>query len=156
MDVNSCPIKKAKHQRTDTFKRWCWGRLLRVAWTARRSNLSILMEINPEYSLKNWCWSWSSSTLATWCQELTYWKRLWCWERLKAKGEEGNREWDGWMVSPTQWTRVWASFERWWRTGKPGMLQSMGSQRVRQLNPSISPGQCHSGWSSGQRVWSPL
>jgi len=52
MDVNSCPIKKAEHQRIDTFKLWCWGRLLRVAWTARRSNLSILMEINPEYSLE--------------------------------------------------------------------------------------------------------
>ena len=68
--------------------------------------------------------------LATWCKELTHWKRPWCWERLKAGGEGENREWDGWMASPTQWTWVWASSGSWWRTGKPGMLQSMGSQRV--------------------------
>ena len=59
------------------------------------------------------------------------WKRPWCWERLKAEGEVGNREWDGWMVSLIQWTWTWANFRRWWRTGRPGMLQSMGSQRVR-------------------------
>ena len=54
---------------------------------------------------KDWCWSWNSSTLATWCEELTHWKRPWCWERLKKGGEEGNRGWDGWMASPTQW--IW-------------------------------------------------
>ena len=77
-----------------------------------------------------WCWSWSSNTLATWCEELTYWKRHWCWERLKAGGEGDDRGWYGWMASLTQWTRVWASSGYWWRTGKPGVLQSMGSQRV--------------------------
>ena len=76
------------------------------------------------------CWSWSSNTLATWCKELTHWKRPWCWERLKAGGEGDDRGWDGWMASSTQWTRVWASSGRQWRTGKPGMLQSMGSQKV--------------------------
>ena len=79
---------------------------------------------------KDWYWSWSSNTLATWCEEPTHWKRLWCWERLKAGGEGDNRGWDGWMASPTQWTWVWANTRRWWRTGKPGMLQSMGSKRV--------------------------
>ena len=58
---------------------------------------------------KDWCWSWNSNTLATWCKELTHWKRLWCWERLKAEGEGDNRGWDGWMASPTQWAWVWAS-----------------------------------------------
>ena len=78
-----------------------WKRLLRVPWTAR-SNQSILKEINPEYSLKDWCWSWSSNTWATWCEELTHWKRPWFWERLKV-GEEGDdRGWDGWMASLTQ------------------------------------------------------
>ena len=76
---------------------------------------------------RDWCWS--SNTLATWCEELTRWKRPWCWERLKA-GEGGNRGWDCWMASLTQWTWVWVSSRRLWRTGKTGKLQSMGSQRV--------------------------
>ena len=80
---------------------------------------------------KDWRWSWSSSTLATWCEEPTHWKRPWCWERLKAGGEGDDRGWDGWMASPTWWTWVWASSGSWWRAGKPGVLQSMGSQRVR-------------------------
>ena len=79
---------------------------------------------------KDWCWSWNSNTLATWCEELTLWKRPWCWERLKVAGEGDNRGWDGWIASPTQWTWVWVSSRSWWRTGKPGMLQSAGSQRV--------------------------
>ena len=80
---------------------------------------------------KDWCWSWNFNTLATWWEELTHWKRPWCWERLKAGGEGNDRGWDGWMASLTQWTWVWASSRSWWWTGKPGMLQSMGSQRVR-------------------------
>ena len=73
--------------------------------------------------------SWSSNTLATWCEELTHWKRLWCWERLKAGGE-GVTGWNGWMASPTQWTWVCANSGSWWRTGKPVVLQFMGLQRV--------------------------
>ena len=65
------------------------------------------------------------------CEELTHWKKPWCWERLKAGGEGDDRGWDGWMASPTWRTWVWASSEKWWWTGKPGVLQSMGSQRVR-------------------------
>ena len=80
---------------------------------------------------KDWCWNWNSNTLASWCEEPTHWKRPWYWERLKV-GEEGdNRGWDGWMASPTLWTWVWASCRSWKWTGKPGMLQSMGSKRVR-------------------------
>ena len=60
---------------------------------------------------KDWCWSWSSSTLTTWCEELTHWKTSWCWERLKV-GEGGDRGWDGWMASPTRWTWVWANSGR--------------------------------------------
>ena len=76
---------------------------------------------------KDWCWSWSSNTLATWCDEPTHWKRPWCWERVRA-GEGGHRGWDGWMASLTRWTWVWTSSRRWWRTGRPGVLQSIGSQ----------------------------
>ena len=128
-------IKKAECQRMDAFKLWCWRRVLRVPWTARRSKKSILKEISPEYSLeglmvKDWCWSWNSNTLATWCKEFTLWKRPWCWERLKAEGEGDDRGWDGWMASLTRWTWVWANSGSWWQTGKPGMLQSMGSQRT--------------------------
>ena len=79
---------------------------------------------------KDWCWSWSSNTVATWCEELTHWKRPWCWERLKAGRERVDRGWDGWMASLTQ-TWVWASSGSWWWAGKPGVLQSMASQRVR-------------------------
>ena len=79
---------------------------------------------------KDWCWSWSSNPLASWCEEPTHWKRPWFWERLRAGREGDDRGWDGWMASPTQWTWVWASSRSWWWTGKLGMLQSMGSQRV--------------------------
>ena len=108
------------------------GGLLRVPWTARRSNQSILKEISPGYSLEYpGCWSWISNILATWCEELTHLKRPWCWERLKAGGKGDNRGWDGWMASLTRWRWVWASSGSWWWTGKPGVLQSMGSQTVR-------------------------
>ena len=79
---------------------------------------------------KDWCWSWNSNPLATWCEELTHLKRPWCWERLKVGGEGDDRGWDSWMASPTQWTRVWVDSRSWWWTGRPGVLQSMGSQRV--------------------------
>ena len=78
-------IKKAEHQRIDAFKLWCWRRLLRVPWTAKRSNQSILKETNPEYHWKDCYWRWSSKTLATWCKELTHWKRPWCWEKLRRR-----------------------------------------------------------------------
>ena len=126
----SWTIRKAECQRINVFKLWCWRRLLRVPWIAKRSNWSILKEINPEYSLEDWCWSWSSNTLATWWKEPTHWKKSWCWERLRVRGEGGNRGWDGWMASLTQWTWVSANSKRHWRTGKSGVLQFMGSQRL--------------------------
>ena len=125
----SWTIKKAERQRIDASELWCCRRLLRVPWKPRRSNQSILNKINPEYSLEglNIYWSGSSNTLVTWCEEPTHWKRPWCWKRLKAGGEGDNRGWDGRMASLT-W--VWASSTSWWWTGRPGMLQSMGSRRV--------------------------
>ena len=102
----SWTIKKVDRWRTDAFEMWCWRRLLRVPWTARRSNQSILI---LNFHWKDWCWSWSSNPLATWCEELTLWKRPWCWERLKVGGEGDDRGWDGWMASLTQWTWVWVN-----------------------------------------------
>ena len=126
-------IKKAECRRIDAFELWCCRRLLRVPWTARRSNQSILKEISPEYSLEGLMLSWSSDTLTTWCDELTYWKRPRCWERLRAGREGGCRGWDGWMASLTKCMWVWVNSRKLkeWRAGKPGVLQSMGSQRVR-------------------------
>ena len=80
---------------------------------------------------KDWCWSWNSNTLATSCEELTHWKRLWCWEGLEAGGEGDDRGWDGWRASLTWWTWVWVNSGSWWWTGRPGVLRFMGSQRVR-------------------------
>ena len=75
-------------------------------------------------------WSWNSNTLATSCEELTHWKRPWCWEGLGAGGEQDDRGWGGWMASPTPWIWVWVDSKSWWWTGRPGMLGFMGSQRV--------------------------
>ena len=80
---------------------------------------------------RDWCWSSNSNTFTTWCEELTHLKRPWCWERLRAEGEEDDRGWDSWMASLTWWTWVWVSSRSWWWTGRPGVLQSMGLQRVR-------------------------
>ena len=126
----SWTIRKAECWRIDAFELWCWRRLLRVPWTARRSNQSILKEINSGFHWKDWCWSWNSNTLATWCKELSHLKRPWSWERLRAGGEWDNWGWDGWMASPTQWTWVWVDSRGWWWTGRPGVLRFMGSQRV--------------------------
>ena len=114
----SWTIKKAEHQRIDDLN--CgvgedsWGSLglqgdpTSPSW--RRSVLSVYW--------KDWCWNWNSNTLATWCEELTHWKRPWCWEGLKAGGEGDDRGWDGWMASPTQWTWVWVNSGSWWWTGR--------------------------------------
>ena len=127
----SWTIKKAVCWRIDAFELWCWRRLLRVPSMARRSRQSILKKSVLNIHWKDWCWSWLSNTLATCCEALTHLKRLWCWERLKAGGECDERGWDGWMASPTRWTWVWVNSRSWWWTGRPGVLQSMGSHRVR-------------------------
>ena len=106
-ECKSWTIRKAECQWIDAFELWCWRRLLRVPWTARRSNQSILKEISPEYSLEGLMLK--LQYFGMWCEELTHWKRPECWERLKAGGEGDDRWWDGWMASPTRWTWVWAN-----------------------------------------------
>ena len=124
----SWTIKQAKNQRIDAFELWCWRRLLRVPWTARRSNQSILKEIRPEYSLEG---------LMLKLKLQFFGHLMWRTDSLlktlmlgKAGREGDNRGWDGWTASLTWCTWVWASSRSWWWTGKPGVLQSMGSQRV--------------------------
>ena len=139
---------EAERRRIDTFELWCWRRLLRVLWTARRSNQSILKEISLECSLEDWCWGWNSNTLAAWCEELTHWKRPWCWERLRAGREGDDRGWDGWMALPTQWTWVQVNSGSWWWTGAwHAVVQGVTKSRTRlsdwtELN-----------WIEGNRKW---
>ena len=97
----SWTVKKAECRRIDAFELGHWKRLLRIPWTARRSNQSTLKETSPGCSLEGLMLSWNSNTLATWCEELIHLKRPWYWERLLAGGEGDNRGWDGWMASPT-------------------------------------------------------
>ena len=124
----SWTIKKAVHRRIDAFELWCWRRILRVSWTVGDPTSPSSKKSVLNSHSKNWCWRWNSNTLATLCKELTPWKRLWFWERLKAGGEGDDRGWDVRMASLTWWTWVWVNFGSWWWTGKPVMLQSMGSQ----------------------------
>ena len=124
--------KKAECWKIDAFELWCWQRLLRVPWTARRSNQSILKEISPVCSLEGLMLKLKIQYLATSCEELTHRKRPWCWEGLGPGGEGDNRGWDGRKTSLTWWAWVWVNSGSLWCTGRPGMLQFMGSQRVRQ------------------------
>ena len=126
----SWTIKKAEHWRVDAFKLCCWRRLLRVPWTARRSNQSILKEIGPEHSLESLMLKLKLQYFGHMMQRIGSLEKPWFWERLKA-GEGDNREWDGWVLSPISWTWVWTSSGSWWWTGQSGVLQSMGTQRVR-------------------------
>ena len=122
----SWTIKKAECWRIDAFGLWCWRRLLRVPWTARRSNQSILKEVSPGCSLEELMLKLKLQYFLP--PDATTWRIG--WERLRAGGEEDNRGWDSWMASPTQWTWVWVDSRSWWWTGRPGMLRFMGLQRV--------------------------
>ena len=124
-------VKKAECRRIDAFELWCWRRLLRVPWTARRSNQSILKEISPGISLERMMLKLKLQYFGHLMQRAdSLEKRLWCWEGLGAGGEGDDRGWDGYLASLTRWTWIWVNSGSWWRTGRPGMLWFMGSQRV--------------------------
>ena len=127
----SWTIKKAEHQRIDAFERWCWRRLLRVPWTARKFNQPILKKISPVYSLEGRMLKLKLQSFGHLMQRADSLEKTLLQEALKAGGKGGDRGWDVWMALPTQWTWVWANSGRWWRTGKPGVLKPIGSQRVR-------------------------
>ena len=126
----SWTIKKDEHWRIDAFDLWCWRRLLRVPWTARRSNQSLLKELSPGCSLEGLMLNLKLQYFGHLMWRTNLLKRPWCWERLKVGGEGDNRGWNSWMALLTQWTWVWVNSGSWWWTGRPGVLQSMGSQRV--------------------------
>ena len=126
----SWTIKKAEHQRIDAFELWCWRRLLRVPWTTRRSNQSILKEITPEYSLEGLMLKLKLQSFGHLMLRTDSFEKTLMLERLKAGGEGDDRGWDGWMASMTHWTWVWVNSRSWWWTGRPGVLQSMELQRV--------------------------
>ena len=120
--------------------KWWSHHILAINWTGLHQHGWFL-------HWKDWCWSWNSNTLVTWCEELTHLKRPWCWERLRAGGHRDNRGWDGWMASPTQWTWVLVDSGSWWRTGRPGMLRFMVSRRVghywaTELNINVGNPRC--------------
>ena len=94
----------------------------------------------------DWYWSWNSSTLATWYKELTHWQRPWCWERLRTKGKEGDRAWDDWMASLTQWAWVWVNSGSWWWIGRPFMLWFMESQSWTWLSDWTQLNWCWKDW----------
>ena len=128
------------------FELWCW----------RLESPLDCKEIQPVHSKggqpcrflwKEWCSSWNSSTLATACEELTHWKRLWCWDGLRAGGEGDDRGWDGWMASLTRWTWVWVNSRSWWWTGRPGMLWFTGLQLYTTWNRTVTKGQTQYGSS---------
>ena len=128
----SWTMKKAEHQRIDAFELWCWRRLLRVPWTAGRSNQSILKEISPEYSSEKLMLMLKLQYFGHLMRRTDSLEKTLMLGKIEGRRKGDDRGWDGWMATPTQWTWVWGSSGGWWRLGKPGMLQSMGSQRVGQ------------------------
>ena len=125
----SWTIKKVECWRIDAFELWCWRRLLKVPWTARRSNQSILKEISPGCSLEG---------LMLKLKFQYFGHLMWRFDSLEktlilggmGAGVGDDKGWDGWLASPTRWTWVWVNSGSWWWTGRPGVLQFMGSERV--------------------------
>ena len=130
-------IKQAEHQRIDAFELWCWRRLLKVPWTARRSNQSILKEISPGCSLEGLMLKLKLQYFGHLMQRVDSLEKPWCWEGLGAGGEGDDRGWDGWMASPTRWAWVWVNSGSWWWTRRPHVLWFWGlkeSDTTERLN----------------------
>ena len=120
------------------LKNWCFWTVVLEKTLESPLDCKEIQPVNPKWilniHLKEWCWSWNSNTLATWCKELTQWERPWWWERLKAGREGDDRGWDGWMASLMLWAWFWVSSRSWWWAGKLGVLHSMGSQSRTRLS----------------------
>ena len=127
----SWTIKKAECQRIDAFELWCWRRILRVPWTARRSNQSILKEISSGCSLKGLMLKLKLQSFGHLMQRADSFEKFLMLGKTEGTRRRGQQRMRWWMASPTQWAWVWVNSGSWWWTGRPGMLWSMGSQRVR-------------------------
>ena len=127
----SWTVKKAECRRIDAFELWCWGRLLRVPWTARRSNQSILKEISPRYSLEGLMLRLKLQYFAHLMWRADSFEKILMLGKIEGRREGDDGGWDGWMAPPTQWTWVWVDSGCWWWIGRPGVLWFTGSQRVR-------------------------
>ena len=153
----SWTVKKAECRRTDVFELWCWRRLLRVPWTARRSNHSILKEISPGISLEGMMLTLKLQYFGHLMQRVDSLEKTLMLEGLGAGGEGDDRGWDGWMASPTWWTWIWVNSGSWWWAGRLGVLWFMGSQRVRhhwviELN-WLCVNYRLTQWKNGQETW---
>ena len=146
-------VKKAECWRIDAFEIWYWRRLLRVPWTARRSNQSILKEISPGCSLEGLILKLKLQYFGYFMQRVDSLKRPWFWEGLGAGGEGDDRGWDGWMASPSLWTWVWVNSRSWWWTGRPGVLWVMGREESG-MNERLNWTDIHSCRKYGSRLWS--
>ena len=141
-------IKKAEHWRIDAFELWCWRRLLRVPWTARRSNQSILKEISPGCSLEGLLLRLKLQYFGHFMWRADSLEKTLMLGKIEGRREGDDRGWDGWMASPSQWTWVWVSSGSWWWTGRPGVLWFMWLQRVKsnwatELNSVIKMGKIY-------------
>ena len=131
--MNGCEswtVKKAERRRIDAFELWCWRRLLRVSWTARRSNRSILKEISTGCSFEGMMLKLKLQYFGHLMRRVNSLDKTLKLGGIVGRMKGDNRGWDGWMASPTRWTWVWVNSGRWWWTGRPGVLRFMGSQRV--------------------------
>ena len=126
----SWTVKKAEHRRIEAFELWCWRRLLRIPWTARKSNQSILKEISPGISLEGMILKLKLQYFGYLMWRVDSLEKTLMLGRLWAGGEGDNRGWDGWMASLSRWTWVWVNSRSWWWTGRPGMLRFLGLQWV--------------------------
>ena len=126
----SWTIKKAEHWRIHAFELWCWRRLFRVPWTARRLNRSIPKEISPEYSLEGLIPKLKLQYFGHLMWRTESLEKTLMLGKIEGRRRKGQQRKDGWMASQTQWTWVWPGCVSWWWTGRPGMWKSMGSQRV--------------------------
>ena len=127
----SWTIRKAEHRRIDAFELWCWRSLFRVPWTAKRSNQSFLKEISPDYSLEGQMLDLKLQSFGLLMQRSDSFEKTLMLGKIESGRRGDDRGWDGWMASPTRWTWVWVNSRSWWWTGRPGMLQFMGSQIIK-------------------------
>ena len=151
---DSWTIKKADCQRIDAFELWCWRRLSRVLWTARTSNSSILKEISPKYSLEGLTLKLKLQHFGHLMWRADSLEKTMMLGKTESMKRRDDRGWDGYMTSPTQWTWVWANCRREWRAGKPGVMQSMGSLRVRHSLVTEQQQPCIKWIASGKLLYS--